>query len=152
MGSSKRDAGTLSAWASDMPSMPSTTGLAPGRSSPDVSEVLVRTVQHAKHLLKAEIGLAKAELRYELKRAGVGLLAFFVGGAVLLAAVCILLGVAVVALGAGMLVVGGLGVVLLCIGIALVYWGQRRLGAPSLERTRKAVTQSAVALKEMTDA
>ena len=121
-------------------------------STSDVSGLLADAARHGRELFRAELGLAKAELRHELSRAGAGLVALLVGAGAFGASLVVVAVAAVMAAGAGVVIIGATGMTLAALGAAIAWWGRRRLVAPSLEKTRETIAQNAVAIKKVKDA
>jgi uncharacterized membrane protein YqjE len=118
-------------------------------SGSQVAEVIVDAVRHSRELFRAELDLAKAELQHELRRAGKGLLALLLGAGAIGASVVVVVVAAVAAFGAGAEMIGATGVALATLGGVAAWWGQRRLAAPTLERTRGTIARSAAVIREV---
>ncbi len=95
--------------------------------------------RHSRDLMRAEFELAKAELKYELRRTQGGAVALFGGAGMAGCASVVVVAFTADALGAKSSTLAFLGLGLGFAGALIAWWGQRRLSAPSLPRTRHAI-------------
>ena len=112
----------------------------------EASAALSDAIKHSGALLHAELDLAKAEFKHELNRLQLGILAGVLGACLTAFSLLVVAVALVMALGLGPLALAALGAALAVIGIAIAWWGRRRLTPPTLERTRQALAANAVGI------
>ncbi len=110
------------------------------------STALSDAIKHAAALLHAEFELAKAELKHELNRLQLGVLAGVLGASLTAFSLLVVAVALVMALQLGPLSLAALGAALAVVGIAIAWWGRRRLAPPTLERTRQALASNALGI------
>ncbi|MDC0737851.1 phage holin family protein [Cognatishimia sp. SS12] len=122
-----------------------------------VPELFKDTLRHFSSLLRSEAALAKAELKENATRAGIGIAMFAVAGLLALVALNVLaaalvawIAAAGISAGLSALIVGG---ILLAVAAVLVVIGKSRLDADALmpKRTIRNVQKDAHSIKEAAD-
>jgi len=122
---------------------------APRGESYELADFVSDALEHTRELVRAELELAKAELKRDARRASAGALAVLIGGSMLGCALVVALAFGLYAVGAGAISVAILGLALGLIGLAGMLWGRRRLTAPHLQATRKVLTGNAGRSREL---
>jgi uncharacterized membrane protein YqjE len=112
----------------------------------EASAALSDAIKHTGALVHAELDLAKAEFKYELNRLQLGMLAGVLGACLTALSLLVVAVALAMALQVGPFTLAALGAALAVLGVAIAWWGRRRLTPPSLERTRQALATNAIAI------
>jgi uncharacterized membrane protein YqjE len=110
--------------------------------SAELAHAVKDIITHSRELVRAELGLAKAELETELRRGFVALGVLMVGAGMLGTSLVVVVIAVASALGATAWSAAAVGGALMLAGAMLVWWGQRHIALPRIEKTRHSLVRT----------